>query len=175
MIPRAIHLAPPLAALLLAASFVLPAVPPAPAARPAPRPRATPRPPTAARPHPAALARVILARPLFTPGRRPPPAAAPAPAGQPRLSGVILSPGADRALLLLPGGSHPVAAAQGEQAGAWTVTAIAADAVHLLGPGGILVLRGRFAAPPEPSRSARAAGRPAGRRLARASVLALPR
>lgn len=81
----------------------------------------------------------VLARPLFTEGRRPP-AAASTPATQarvdklPRLSGILVM-GHDRRAIFESGGK-PVVGVVGTQIGAYRIVAIDADRVTVQGPGG---------------------------------------
>lgn len=103
-----------------------------------------------------------LARPLFAATRRPAataliaaPAAA-APANLPRLAGVLVNGGSRRAIFAGAGGGKPIVAQEGSQVGAYTVQAIEAGQVTLIGPGGVQVVRpsfdtrapGQAAAPP---------------------------
>jgi hypothetical protein len=90
----------------------------------------------------------ILARPLFTPGRRPPsqPHAEPAPttkAALPRLAGVLVSP-AGKAAIFAGGDTKPVVVHEGGRLGAYTVQSIEPGRVTLLGPGGTVVLQPTF-------------------------------
>lgn len=93
----------------------------------------------------------LLQRPLFSPSRRPPPAAAvaaPDRHGPPRLAGVLIAPSGRRAIF-----ADRVVVAEGGALGRYTVQAIEAGQVTLLGPDGPQVLRPAFAvatSPPEP-------------------------
>lgn len=104
----------------------------------------------------------VLARPLFAATRRPAataptvaPAAA-APANLPRLAGVLVNGGSRRAIFAEPGGGKPIVLQEGSQVGAYTVQAIEAGQVTLMGPAGVQVVRpsfdtrapGQAAAPP---------------------------
>ncbi len=88
-------------------------------------------------------AQVLLARPLFSPDRRPPDVVRSAAAAHalPRLAGVLVGPEGRRALFA--GG---VVLAEGGALGPWRVAGIAAGQVTLTGPGGVRVLRPAFAA-----------------------------
>jgi hypothetical protein len=136
------------AALSLALALELLAGPEQPAdvaAAPAPPPAAA----TPATPPPAGddaedalgeLVQTVLARPLFSPGRRPAPpmaaAASDAPAaaaGQedlPRLSGVIVAPGGRRAIFA-PAEGHPLVVPEGASIGRFVVHSIAPGQVTL--------------------------------------------
>ncbi len=84
----------------------------------------------------------ILARPLFSPGRRP--AAAAPTAALPRLTGTILH-GSDRSVIFAPiGGGKPVVAHEGTEVGGYKVQAIQAGSVTMSGPDGVHVLRPAF-------------------------------
>ena len=87
-----------------------------------------------------------LARPLFTPDRRPAgPDAAPAAAPNtlPRLAGTLVSPGRKRALFEI--NSKPAVMGEGDRIDAWTVEAISHGTVILAGPDGPRVLHVSFA------------------------------
>ena len=91
----------------------------------------------APRDHSADWSATLLARPLFSPERRPPAAA---PAGRavrgepPRLAGIIISP-SGRTAIFAPVGARPVAAREGDTVeGSWTVKQIASNKVRLTGP-----------------------------------------
>jgi len=141
-----------LAALLagaLAAAWTMPGDLPA-IVRPAPVPSRVAPP---ALPEGAAWERTVLARPLFSPTRRPPPPEAagadPAAAAPPRLAGVIIGPDGRRAIFD-PAGGKPTVAAEGARIGGFTVTAIEADRVTVAGEGGTRVLRPVFAGAAHP-------------------------
>jgi hypothetical protein len=101
----------------------------------------------------------ILARPLFTPDRRPPTDAVIArgdhmPDGLPRLSGVLVGPFGRRAIFAGENGK-PAAVSEGGHIAAWTVLLIEAGAVQVAGPGGSRTVRPSFQpSPPESSRAA---------------------
>jgi len=105
----------------------------------------------------------ILARPLFSPGRRPaalPMASAAPAAALPRLSGTIVH-GADRSVIFVPAsGGKPVVAHEGAVVGGYTVQAIHAGRVTLAGPDGVHVLRPAFD-PQSPAVRSSAVGTPA--------------
>jgi hypothetical protein len=81
----------------------------------------------------------ILARPLFSPDRRPPAegsiVAGTELAGLPRLSGVLVGP-FGRSAIFSPDGGKPIVVAEGARIAAWTVQAIQANAVEIVGPDG---------------------------------------
>lgn len=98
----------------------------------------------------------ILARPLFSPSRRPAAtAAAPGPGGLPRLAGVIVGP-EGKTVIFAAGEGAPILAHEGGQVGAYRVQSIGAGEVTVRGPEGVRVLRPAFAstdigaAPPKP-------------------------
>lgn len=113
-----------------------------------------------------------LARPLFSPDRRPPadPSAAGA-LGRPRLAGVIGGPSGRRAVLVPAGGEPPRILAQGERLGPYEIRRIDPNSIELAGPGGLETVGLAYAsgqpadAPPgalgntaSPGRPARSAG-----------------
>lgn len=86
-----------------------------------------------------------LARPLFTPDRRPlSPEAAPVPPlnSPPRLTGTLVSREGRRAIFAA--GDKPVVVEEGSRIDAWTVEAIEAGSVTLAGPDGPRVMRMSF-------------------------------
>ena len=94
----------------------------------------------------AAWALAALARPLFTPDRRPPgPDAAPVtPVNTPpRLAGTLVSHEGRKAIFAA--GDKPVVVAEGSRIDTWTVQAISAGSVTLDGPDGPRVLHMGFA------------------------------
>ncbi len=105
----------------------------------------------------------ILARPLFSPSRRP--AATPAaagPGGLPRLAGVIVGPAGKTVIFAAGGGGAPILAHEGGQVGAYRVQSIGAGEVTVRGPEGVRVLRPAFVStdagataptPPAPTRA----------------------
>ena len=95
-------------------------------------------PPPVAQPHGGAKqVEALLARPLFSPGRRPPPPAAPAVVQTeppPRLAGTLVGPFGKRAVFA--GAGKLVSAGEGDSLGAWMVRAITAGSVVLARPEG---------------------------------------
>ena len=87
----------------------------------------------------------ILARPLFSPGRRPMAAAAGPASGTalPRMTGVVVTPEGSRAIFAGPGGK-PVVVEVGGQIGPYAVRSINAGQVTLSGPDGTRVVSPMF-------------------------------
>ncbi len=93
---------------------------------------------------PAAMVSGILRRPLFRADRRPAPAAVPdAPPlpPLPRLSGIVVTASARRAIFVGGPDGKPVAAAEGDRFGPVRVARIGAQEVVVVGPDGAYVLR----------------------------------
>jgi hypothetical protein len=88
----------------------------------------------------------VLARPLFTPGRRPADqAGGNADGSLPRLSAIILSGGAGMAVFAADG-RKPQVVGTGGVIGGYVLVRVTADHIELTGPAGALTLRPRFAA-----------------------------
>jgi hypothetical protein len=89
----------------------------------------------------------ILARPLFSPDRRPPADGTVVAGGEvaalPRLSGVLVGP-FGRSAIFAPDGEKPVIVAEGSRIAAWTVQAIRANTVEVVGPEGKRSLQPSF-------------------------------
>lgn len=111
--------------------------------------------PTAARlaaPDPDQLARwtaTSLARPLFSPSRRPPAVAAADQAASaaptlPRIAGVVVTPAGRRVIFAEAKGGKPLVVAEGGQVAGFTVRSIQAGKVVLRGPDGERVLSPAF-------------------------------
>lgn len=120
---------------------------PAPGMPAAPDRTASPRSTVAAPagPAPAGAVTQILARPLFSPDRRPAATAAAAGASEaplPRLTGVLVT--ADGRSALFAGVAHPLVIREGEQLGRFTVRAIEPGLVTIQGSDGLRVLRPMF-------------------------------
>lgn len=102
----------------------------------------------------AAWAETALARPLFSPTRRPaaaPAAAAPgAPASLPRVTAILVSPGGKSVIFAAGDGGKPVVAGEGSQIGAYQVQSIEVGRVTVLGPSGPQVLGPSFDGNPPP-------------------------
>lgn len=90
----------------------------------------------------------ILARPLFSPSRRPPAVSAGPAAetviGMPRLAGILISPDGKRAIFARPGGGKPLTTTEGDKIDRWTVLSIEMWQVTLSGPDGSHVLHPSF-------------------------------
>jgi hypothetical protein len=92
---------------------------------------------------------IILARPLFSPDRRPAASGARSVSGLPRLAGIVVTGSRKVAIFAAPSGGKPVVADEGGRLGAYDVKAINADGVTVVGPEGAMVLRPIFdPAPP---------------------------
>lgn len=87
----------------------------------------------------AAQAGTVLARPLFSPSRRPEAPAPPVPAdaqSEPRLVGTLVGPFGRRALLVSSDGHALPPVGEADMVGAWTLERIIPGSVTLVGPGG---------------------------------------
>jgi hypothetical protein len=89
----------------------------------------------------AAMASSILRRPLFRADRRPAPAAVPDAPPLPRLSGIVITASARRAIFAGGRNGKPVVAAEGYSFGPVRVARIGAREVVMIGPDGAHVLR----------------------------------
>lgn len=90
----------------------------------------------------AAMVSSILRRPLFRADRRPAPAAVPdAPPPLPRLSGIVVTASARRAIFADARDGKPAVVAEGESFGPLRVARIGAQEVVMVGPDGARVLR----------------------------------
>ena len=92
----------------------------------------------------AGWTRTILARPLFTPGRRPPTVAASGGDGLPRLSAIIVGQGMASAIFAADG-QKPLVVQPGGLVAGNKVQSISAEVVVLSTAGGLVALRPRFA------------------------------
>jgi hypothetical protein len=117
----------------------------------APRPRAivAAAPAEVAPDHTREWIAAILARPVFSPDRRPPAEIASTPGvrlpeGLPRLSGVLLGP-FGRSAIFAVDGREPLVVDEGGRIDAWTVGTIEADTVQVSGPGGARTVHPSFA------------------------------
>jgi hypothetical protein len=92
-----------------------------------------------------AWVRTILARPVFSPSRRPPPGAAGSDtAGAARLAGIVVSGTSKQAIFAPAGDGKPVVLAVGGRIGALVLTSIEPDQVVVMGPDGEHRLRPAF-------------------------------
>ena len=102
----------------------------------------------------------ILARPLFSPDRRPAASGARSISGLPRLSGIVIT-GSRKVAIFAAASGKAIVAEEGLQLGAYDVTAISDSGVTVAGPEGTMVLRPLFdPAPPAPAAKAAAMQRP---------------
>jgi hypothetical protein len=94
-----------------------------------------------------------LARPLFSPDRRPatePGQQTAAPAGLPRLAGIMVGPFGRSAIFA--GDPKPAVIQEGGRIGAYTVKSIDSAQVQVAGPDGLRTIRPSFQpAPPKPT------------------------
>jgi len=145
------HLGTPIALVLGLVGIIAWEVSDAPPANvTSPPPRAAP----AASPAPAATAdhqrewvATVLARPLFSPDRRPSSVAATAatahPSGLPRLTGTLVGP-SERSAIFAAAGRDPIVVHEGGRIDAYTVTSIEPGQVRLRGPDGTRILHPTF-------------------------------
>jgi len=82
---------------------------------------------------------VLLARPLFSPRRRPVIAAPPPVPQPPRLSGIVVT-GSGRYAIFVSAGGHPMIAARGQFVGPFRIREITTTQVIVSGPNGSLTL-----------------------------------
>jgi hypothetical protein len=101
----------------------------------------------------------ILARPLFSPGRRPPQskgsgAADDSGLADSRLAGIVIEPG-HRYAIFAPEGAKLLTVTEGETVSGWRIDTISPREVSLSGPDGARTLQPKFdpnlAPPPEPA------------------------
>ena len=96
----------------------------------------------------------VLARPLFTPGRRPEtpeaasPLAAPGRPELPRLTGILVTPAGRRAIFVALEGGHATVVTEGSAVGPWRVEAIRSAEVQLAGPDGRRTVRPSYSQTP---------------------------
>lgn len=92
----------------------------------------------------------ILARPLFSPDRRPEASGARSVSGLPRLAGIVMT-GSRRVAIFAAPGSKPVVVDEGARIGPYDVKAISESGVTVVGPEGTMVLRPMFDSAPPPA------------------------
>jgi hypothetical protein len=80
--------------------------------------------------------KTILARPLFSPSRRPPAVASAGALGPARLAGIVVSASSRQAIFAPAGDGKPIAITEGGRVGAYVVTSIKPDQVVVVGPDG---------------------------------------
>jgi hypothetical protein len=89
------------------------------------------------------LTATILARPLFSPTRRPPEAAATdhseTSLNDMRLTGILITPD-QRLAIFAPAGGKPLVRAEGDMISDWRIDSIAGQSVSLIGPTGTTTL-----------------------------------
>jgi len=125
--------------------------------------------------HTEEWAETVLARPLFSPNRRPPattPGAAPGPVALPRLAGVMVGPFGKLAIFAGTADGKPTVASEGSSLGNYVVEAIEVGQVTVQGPGGRRLLHPAFdSSAPPPATAGQPPGPP---RAAAAGVPAIP-
>lgn len=104
---------------------------------------------------------IILARPLFSPDRRPIEAAGDADPTIARLTGVMITEDGNCAIFAGPSNGHPVVVGQGGRVGRYTVAAIDEHGVTIVGPDGRRVLHPSFDPSPVAVKVANRASAPA--------------
>ncbi len=82
----------------------------------------------------------VLARPIFSPSRRPGSAVAAPSTALPRLAGIIVGPGGARAIFASSGDSRAIIAAAGGRAGPYLIRAVGLAGVSVVGPNGAELL-----------------------------------
>jgi len=98
----------------------------------------------------------VLARPLFSPDRRPPADAVTVASGRtvpglPRLAGILVGPFGRSAIFAI-NGAKPIVVQEGGRVAAYTIKSIEATQVRLLGPDGAQVLYPSFEPAAAPAR-----------------------
>lgn len=122
-------------------------------------PQARAKAPGPAMPPPAALdgeVAEILARPIFTPDRKPTGSSGKSVAGLARLTGVVVTGSRKIAIFAGPTDGHPVVAEEGSRLNAYKVTEISNRGVTVVGPTGTMLVTPAFDAarpspPPKPA------------------------
>jgi hypothetical protein len=96
------------------------------------------------------ILRDILARPVFSPGRRPLASNARVTNGLPRLTGIVVTGSQRTAIFAAPAAGRPITAEEGGHVGAYEVVEITRAGVTVSGPDGTKVITPIFdpAAPP---------------------------
>jgi hypothetical protein len=110
--------------------------------------------PSPAADHMSEWVTTVLARPLFSPDRRPAAVAGTVAAnlpGLPRLAGILVGP-FGRSAIFAVNGAKPIVVHEGERVAAYTVKSIEASQVRLLGPNGAQVLNPSFEPAATPAR-----------------------
>ncbi|MGD0108333.1 MAG: hypothetical protein ABSC06_30490 [Rhodopila sp.] len=86
----------------------------------------------------------VLARPLFSPDRRPVASAVQTVRGLPRLTGIVITDSRQFAIFAAPAGGHVTVVEVGARVGSYEVRAITDTGVTLTGPEGTTLLRPIF-------------------------------
>ena len=86
----------------------------------------------------------VLARPLFSPDRRPVASAVQTARGLPRLTGIVITDSRQFAIFAAPAGGHVTVVEVGARVGSYEVKAITDTGVTLTGPEGMTLLRPIF-------------------------------
>lgn len=116
---------------------------PAGVARAVSRPAAAAVPPAPRAPRLAEMVAATLARPLFSPTRRPPPrsgGSAGLGIADMRLTGIVTAPG-ERLAIFAVAGAKPLIVKEGEEVSGWRIEGIMPGVVSVSGPGGTERLR----------------------------------
>jgi len=93
---------------------------------------------------------IILARPLFSPSRRPEDVATTKATDLARLTGVVMSPAGKSAIFAGSKGAKPLVVREGGRIGEYVVSSIDVGAVTVTSPGGTRVLHLAFDSSPPP-------------------------
>ncbi|WP_428487843.1 hypothetical protein [Rhodopila sp.] len=95
----------------------------------------------------------ILARPVFSPDRRPVDSGTHSVAGLSRLTGIVVTGSRKIAIFAAPSGEQPIVVEEGSHINAFEVTSITSAGVTVVGPGGSAVMTPVFdPAPPNAPR-----------------------
>lgn len=98
----------------------------------------------------------VLARPLFSPNRRPLASVGKTQNGLSRLTGVVITDGRKLAIFAPASGGRPVVAEEGSHLGVYEIRTITGQGVTVAGPEGVLMIRPVFdPAEPKPAPPAR--------------------
>jgi hypothetical protein len=99
---------------------------------------------SAARGQPEAMLHDVLARPLFSPDRRPVEVGVAAARGLPRLTGIVVAGSQRVAIFAARSNEQPIVAQAGAHVGAYEVRTIADAGVTMMGPEGETLIRPIF-------------------------------
>jgi hypothetical protein len=92
----------------------------------------------------------ILARPVFSPGRRPTDVGSHSVAGLARLTGIVVTGSRKMAIFAGPAGGKPIVVEEGAHINAYELRAITESNVTVLGPEGTTVITPNFDPTPQP-------------------------